>query len=51
LDPEFELNLGSPEWEECQAQSGCCNKEDFLNLKMWRGRHASEAPSLGWVGT
>lgn len=50
LDPQFELPLRADRWEACQARFGCCNKEDFLNLKAWRQDHEPDAPSLGWVG-
>lgn len=34
LDPEFRLHLRDLRWGACQAWSGCCNKEDFLNLNL-----------------
>jgi MoaA/NifB/PqqE/SkfB family radical SAM enzyme len=51
LDPDFELELSAERWRPCGATGGCCNKEDFLNLEMWRSRNTTSAPSLGWIGT
>lgn len=50
LDPGFCLNLRRSRWDACQARSGCCNKEDFLNLQAWSDRPRPYVPSLGWTG-
>ncbi len=50
LDPDFRLNLRELRWAPCVARSGCCNKEDFLNLQEWSGQPQAYAPSFGWTG-
>lgn len=50
LDGDFELNLRKSRWAACVAKSGCCNKEDFLNLQFQSENRDRTAPSLGWVG-
>lgn len=51
LDPTFELSLRADSWAPCTATCGCCNKEDFLNLRLLSEHHHNPAPSLGWVGS
>ncbi|MDH6114190.1 MoaA/NifB/PqqE/SkfB family radical SAM enzyme [Kitasatospora sp. MAP12-15] len=49
LAPDFRLPLREVPWNNCKAGNGCCNKEDFLNLKL-AGRHQRPTvPSLGWT--
>jgi MoaA/NifB/PqqE/SkfB family radical SAM enzyme len=45
----FQLHLNRTPWVPCRAGSGCCNKEDFLNLMPQRYRDGATAPSLGWI--
>lgn len=49
LDPGFDLKLRPQTWEPCAATSGCCNKEDFLNLKAADHLRGRDVPSLGWT--
>jgi hypothetical protein len=49
LDPGFELNLRPRTWAPCEAEAGCCNKEDFLNLHDAQSLRARDVPSLGWT--
>lgn len=46
FDEDFLRDL---RWSSCQARSGCCNKEDFLNLKLWNEHPRPAVPSLGWT--
>lgn len=50
LDEKFELRLGDDRWIPCGAEFGCGNKEDFLNLRLYRDQGGLSAPSLGWTG-
>ena len=50
-DPDFRINLRELRWAGCRAKFGCCNKEDFLNLKLWSDKPRPSVPSLGWTGT
>ncbi|MFJ9746574.1 radical SAM protein [Streptomyces chartreusis] len=50
LDPEFDLTLRDLRWDACKAKSGCCNKEDFLNLRVWAEKERPFVPSFGWKG-
>ncbi|WP_371679740.1 hypothetical protein [Streptomyces sp. NBC_01276] len=50
LDPGFRLPLRPEPYQPCAARSGCCNKEDFLNLQPARDQARPYAPSLGWTG-
>lgn len=50
LDPAFELDLRQARWSGCGARSGCCNKEDFLNLALAGDHRRAATPSLGWLG-
>ncbi|MYX27442.1 hypothetical protein GTY75_12400 [Streptomyces sp. SID8381] len=49
LDAGFELPLRAERWAPCEARSGCCNKEDFLNLQLAAPLRARDVPSLGWT--
>ncbi|MEV5831562.1 hypothetical protein AB0L25_38975 [Spirillospora sp. NPDC052242] len=49
LEPDFDLKLRPQTWAPCEAVGGCCNKEDFLNLKVASHLRQQEAPSLGWI--
>ncbi|PHQ50547.1 hypothetical protein BLA24_17165 [Streptomyces cinnamoneus] len=49
LDPGFELPLRPEPWAPCEAASGCCNKEDFLNLQLAAPLRTRDVPSLGWT--
>lgn len=49
LEPGFRLDLRAEEWAGCHASNGCCNKEDFLNLRQARGLRPETVPSLGWT--
>ncbi|QNP65835.1 radical SAM protein [Streptomyces genisteinicus] len=49
LDPDFRLDLRTEQWSGCRAENGCCNKEDFLNLRQAGGLRPEIVPSLGWV--
>ncbi|WP_329173309.1 radical SAM protein [Streptomyces sp. NBC_01477] len=49
LDPDFRLELRDDRWAGCKADSGCCNKEDFLNLRARSREERSAVPSLGWL--
>lgn len=50
LDDGFELKLHDRRWMPCEAEFGCGNKEDFLNLQRRPRPDVARAPSLGWVG-
>jgi sulfatase maturation enzyme AslB (radical SAM superfamily) len=50
LDLNFDLPRGSEGWRPCEAGHGCCNKEDFLNLRALAGARHKTVPSLGWAG-
>lgn len=49
LDPDFDLRLRTQVWAPCAAADGCCNKEDFLNLRLAGDLRARDVPSLGWT--
>lgn len=49
LDPGFELPLRPERWAPCGAAGGCCNKEDFLNLRAAAPLRSRDVPSLGWT--
>lgn len=49
LDPDFELTLRAQTWAPCGAVTGCCNKEDFLNLQAAEPLRERDVPSLGWT--
>ena len=49
LDPDFELELRAKRWEQCRSEYGCCNKEDFLHLRMVQDNIHLSLPSLGWT--
>ena len=49
LRPDFELSLRRECWSACEASGGCCNKEDFLNLKIAQSLRSRDVPSLGWI--
>jgi len=42
------IQFKSERWKQCIVKSGCCNKEDFLNLKLVEGYINKKTPSLGW---
>ncbi len=50
LDPGFRLETRAATWAPCAADGGCCNKEDFLNLRLGERLRPREFPSLGWTG-
>lgn len=49
LNPDFELPLRAERWALCEAASGCCNKEDFLNPQVAQSLRTRDVPSLGWT--
>ncbi|MFC9965722.1 hypothetical protein ACFVH4_15955 [Nocardia ignorata] len=49
LDPHFDLRMRENTWAPCEANSGCANKEDFLNLRLAEHLRPSAVPSLGWT--
>ncbi|MCY0940175.1 MULTISPECIES: hypothetical protein [Streptomyces] len=49
LDTGFEVPLRPEPWAPCEAASGCCNKEDFLNLQLAAPLRPRDVPSLGWT--
>jgi hypothetical protein len=50
LDPGFRLETQEATWAPCAAAGGCCNKEDFLNLRLGERLRPHGLPSLGWTG-
>ncbi len=48
LENENAIQLRSEKWKRCMAKSGCCNKEDFLNLKIAKDCINKKTQSLGW---
>jgi len=48
LENEDVIKLKSNKWTKCIAKSGCCNKEDFLNLKIIENYTQKITRSLGW---
>ncbi|WP_052711222.1 hypothetical protein [Pseudofrankia sp. DC12] len=50
LDPGFRLETRAATWAPCGANGGCCNKEDFLNLRLGERLRPRDLPSLGWIG-
>ncbi|TFE28252.1 hypothetical protein E0F15_15385 [Frankia sp. B2] len=50
LDPDFRWESHGATWAPCAAEGGCCNKEDFLNLRLGERLRPRQLPSLGWTG-
>jgi MoaA/NifB/PqqE/SkfB family radical SAM enzyme len=48
LENENAIQLRPGKWKQCTVKSGCCNKEDFLNLKLAGSFINKKTRSLGW---